>query len=165
MTHRGDIRRTLVVAVTAFALAGVLAGCGLVPQPGPRPNTPSSQESNMAVGTIKAAIAASDPRISGEPGVILSWSGVSRILTIGVVLEGTEPVSTATLARIMIAGLKASPEHVDEIEVVVRPDQDSLKAVDLTAAAQGFPPDVSWQWNGTHVRVLDPKVSELEPVA
>lgn len=95
---------------TSLGLADVIFGAVLTtsavtsctPADEPPPVSPSDEsESAMTYPEIRAALSAAESRVV-DTGVLASQSGASRVLTVGVVVTGGEPISTESLSAMLV---------------------------------------------------------------
>ncbi|UIN30746.1 hypothetical protein [Microbacterium binotii] len=130
-------------AVLATGIVISLAGCalpGIVPLEAGAPSSSSTEETDLQ--SVYDAVLAADPRVA-DPSASVSLSGVARTMTVVVLIEGEESVTTATLTAILIAVRHATARSIETVTVIAREAADEEKIVNLTPAIAGLPSDVT----------------------
>lgn len=69
------------------------------------------------------AVLPADPRVA-DPSAAAALSGVARTMTLVVLIEGEEPVTTATLTAILIAVRDATSSSIETVTLIAREAAD-----------------------------------------
>ena len=151
---------SVVVGVTLLAVA--LSGCSVIAFPGGAgDSSPTAVEEDTAAD-YRAVIAA-DPRIT-DVSATESYSGFSRMVTLAVIIDGDEPVTTALLTAILIAARDSMPSDVESLSVIARKASDEEKIIDLSDAVAGLPDDVTPLSDGA-VTLMRADLEKLTPTS
>lgn len=112
MAARSTRSRLVAVVVEAAIVVSVTTACS-PPASTPDP-VPSSAESKRPIlyPDMHAALMATDPRIV-DTGMVQSRSGAALVLTVGVFVNGDEPISTENLTAMLVAVRDNMPDNVD----------------------------------------------------
>ncbi|WP_313547116.1 hypothetical protein, partial [Leifsonia aquatica] len=145
-------------------VAFMLAGCAL---PGVSFGGGGSQPRPTAgvddLQGVETAVSAADPRVTDVSGTV-NYSGMSRMLTLAVIMSGDEPVTTSTLTSVLIAARDATSSDIESIVVIAREAADEEKIIDLQDAIAGLPSDVTPLWDGG-VTLSRVDLDKLRPVS
>lgn len=153
-----------MLVIGAGVLVAVLSGCTTIVVPGPGgagDATPSTAQADPA-DDYRAVIAA-DPRIT-DVSATENYSGFSRMVTLAVIIDGDEPVTTAMLTAILIAARDSMPSDVESLAVIARKASDEEKIIDLADAVAGLPDDVTPLWDGA-VTLMRSDLDKLTPIS
>lgn len=127
-------------------IAVPLTACGT--SEGPDSPPASSQEgTDMNLQAVYDAVVASDSRVVDPLGTI-SYSGMAKTLSLSVLIEGDEPVSTETLTAILVAVRETTPAEIETVGLIAREAADEERIVDLRSAIAGLPEDTTPLWDG-----------------
>lgn len=131
------IRSLIALVISVCALSSSACSAPIAPAP----NTSQGASAEVVFKPLYDAIVASDPRAERALAG-MSQSGASRVLSVSVLLTGDEPVSTETLTALLVA-VEGSSIAFDQLDLNTRSATNAEKILDLTAAIDGLPGDVT----------------------
>ena len=139
MTLRTARTRGAVIRLCVLLLVVSLSGCGAIGSLG---GEDSRDSSSFELQDVYDAVTAADGRVT-RASAIVSTSGFSRTLSLVVIIDGEQAVSTSTLTAVLVAARDATPDKIATISVIARDATEENRIMDLSDAVAGLPPDVT----------------------
>ncbi|WP_208098498.1 hypothetical protein [Leucobacter weissii] len=129
----------MIAGLLAASFAVLLGACFSPPVSTPQPG--QSQEPAVSQEELFSRIASSDPRVAETLVASVYTSGFADVYAVEVAIFGPDPVTSATLARVLTAALEHAPkESTDKLLFRAHSADDADAILDIATAAEGLPP-------------------------